>query len=382
MYIPNSSVHEIVNAIEGFSFQKNETVLIMLSEHQFPDIPHLISELNNRKIEFFGAIFPGLIYGSEKYDSGAIIQFLPVIQRPILINGISESQKDLEKLLYPFRFICNKNAAAFIIVDGASSNISSFLSSLFSLFADSVEYLGCGAGFVDMKPGPSIFTPDGFFEDAAVISFLDMHCSLGAHHGWKKAIGPLVVTKSDGNVIKELNWRNAFEVYKEAVESERGEVVKEDNFLDLSAHYPLGLYIEGHEDLMRVVLQITPQGDLICAGDVAENAVLNIMKGDTILFVRSAEKALNDCFIKGDVKVKHCLVIDCVGRSIYLQEGFKEELRAIKKGLETRNIHTVPEGILSIGEIASMGEDMLEFFNYTIVVGIFHEPACTIDRDL
>lgn len=382
MYISNSNVHEIINAIEGFSVQKNETVLIMLSEHQLPDIPHLISELNSRKIEFFGAIFPGLIYGSEKYDTGAIIQVLPVIQHPVLIQGISKSPKDLEKLLHPFRSICNKNAAAFIIVDGASSNISSFLSSLFSLFADSVEYLGCGAGFLEMEPGPSVFTPDGFFQDAAVISFLDMHCSLGVHHGWEKAIGPLVVTKSDGNRIKELNWRNALEVYKEAVESDRGAVVKEGNFLEITAHYPFGIYIEGHEDLMRVILQITSEGELICAGDVSENAVLYIMKGDIIQFVRSAEKTVEDCFFKGNENIMYCLVIDCVGRSIYLQESFKEELRAIKKGLEVRNIHVVPEGVLSVGEIASMGEDMLEFFNYTIVMGIFHEPACTIHRNL
>ena len=382
MYIPTSNVQEIISAIEKLNIQKNKTVLIMLAEQQLPDITHLISELNTKKIDFFGAIFPGLIYGSEKYHTGAIIHALPVIQQPVLIQDISESEKDIESLLKPFKYLSKKSATAFIILDGLSSNTSSFLSSIFNLLADSVEYLGCGAGFLDLESRPCIFTPDGSFKDAAVISFLDLQCSLGVRHGWEKAFGPIVVTKSDGNLIKELNWKNAFVVYKEIVESDFGKRFDENTFYEISSHYPFGIYTEGAEDLLREVLKVTSTGDLLCAGDVPENAVLNIMKGEKSSLVSSAGKALEDCFLRGDIHLDYCLVIDCIGRSLFLQKGFKEELMAIQNVLEARNIRTVPEGVLSVGEIASMGGDIVEFLSKTIVVGVFHESTNTIHRNL
>lgn len=377
MYIATSNVHEIINAIEELNFHKDNTVLIMLADQELPDIKHLISELNKREIDFFGAIFPGLICGCEKYHTGAIIHVLPVIHRPILIQGISGSFKHMESMIQSFKSLNEKNATVFIIVDGISSNVSSLLSSLFNLFADSVKYLGCGAGFGDIEPRPCIFTPDGLFEDAAVITFLDIQCRFGVHHGWKKAIGPIVVTKSEGNVIKELNWKSAFAVYEEAIESDCGRKFDGNNFYEISSHYPFGIYTEGHEDLVREVLKVTSEGNLFCAGDVPENAVVNVLKSEKLSLVRSAEEAIGDCFLKGNMHVEYCLVIDCIGRALFLQEGFKEELMAIQNGLESRNIDVVPEGVLSLGEIVSMNGEILEFLSKTIVVGIFDETTDT-----
>jgi hypothetical protein len=75
--------------------------------------------------------------------------------------------------------------------------------------------------------------------------------------------------------------------------------------------------------------------------------------------------------------VNHCLVMDCVARSMFLEDDFKEEIRTIMKGFESRNIHVVPEGVLSLGEIASREEGVLELFNKTIVIGVFHESTDT-----
>ncbi len=141
----------------------------------------------------------------------------------------------------------------------------------------------------------------------------------------------------------------------------------------MSKHHPFGIYIEDHEELVREVISVTEKGELVCAANVPENAVLNIMKGEVPSLVHSAEQALEDCFTEDNKDIRYCFVIDCIGRSIFLNEDFKEELGAITNRLNIRNIDTVPEGVVSLGEIASMGEDMLELLNKTIVVGIFHE---------
>lgn len=70
--------------------------------------------------------------------------------------------------------------------------------------------------------------------------------------------------------------------------------------------------------------------------------------------------------------------MDCIGRAMFLQEDFKEELMAITNGLEARGMDLIPEGVLSMGEIASMGGDLVELLNKTIVVGVFDESSDTI----
>jgi hypothetical protein len=373
MYISTSNVYEIVNAIEKLNVQKNETVIIFFAEQELPDIPLLISELNKRNIDFFGAIFPGIIYDSKRYYTGAIINTIPVIKKPILIRNVSKLSDKLEKQVHPFRNFENKSSTAIIIVDTMANNVSSFLYSFFNLFADSIEYLGCGAGFLDGYSRKCLFTPEGMFEDSAIITFIDMECNLGVHHGWKKAIGPLVVTKSNGKTIKELNWSNAFTVYKEAIETTTGELIAGKDMVEISKHYPLGIYIEGQEYLVREVMAPNEDGDLICAGDIPENAVLCILSSDEASLIQSAKKAVNDCFIEERKEFNHCFVIDCIGRSIFLGENFEKELGVIKDILENRDIQIIPEGVLSLGEIASMGKYMVEFLNKTVVIGLFHE---------
>lgn len=376
MYIPTSNVEEIVNAIEKLSVPKNKTVLILLAEQQLPDITHLTSELKKKEIDFFGAIFPGLIYGADKYHTGAIIHILPLIQRPILIQNISELSKDITSSLISIDRSYKNKPTAFIIVDGLSPKVFSFLSSVFNVFADSVNYFGGGAGTLSFKEQPCIFNPDGFFQDSAIIAFIDAKSGIGVQHGWHRIMGPIIVTKSEGNVIKELNWKNAFEVYQEAIEMESGRKICQANFYDISLNYAFGIYCEGAEDIVRDPLTVNEKGEILCAGEIPENVVLNILKGEKLSLIRSAEKALAESLSADEMNnVNHCLVMDCLARSMLLEDDFKEEVKTIMKGFESRNIHIVPEGVLSLGEIASRNEGILELFNKTIVIGVFHEST-------
>ncbi|WP_394697710.1 FIST signal transduction protein [uncultured Methanomethylovorans sp.] len=377
MYIPNANVQDICNTIKELTLNYNGTAIILLSQNQLPNIDSLISELNRMKINFIGGIFPGLIYDSKVCHTGAIILIMPTMQPPVLIKNISKSPNDLENLIDSFKPMSRDNTTAFIIVDCMSSNISTFLSSLYNLLADSVEYIGCGAGFLDFEQKPCIFTPGGFFEDAAIICFLATKCKLGVHHGWERYIGPLVVTKSEGNVVKELNWKNALSVYESAIEADIGKELKMNDFYQISSHYPFGIYIEKHEDLIREVFKTNDKGELFCAGDVPENTILNIMKGTKSSLISSAEKALEDCLLENDMHIEHCFIIDCIGRAIFLQEEFDEELRDIMKILELNVINITTEGVLSGGEIASMNGDMLEYLSKTIVVGLFQASTDT-----
>ena len=371
MYIPASGFDEIITAVEGLNPKDSEVVLILLAEEQMPDITALISSLNQRGINFIGGIFPRVISGEDIHSSGAVVRLLPLANKPLLVTELSTSTINLQHQLSDLKF--SKGSTAFILVDGLSTSIHSFLSLVFQQLGVSVKYFGGGAGNLSFQQQPCIFCPQGIYMDAAIIAFIDMDSELGIRHGWKRIAGPFVATRSEGGVIKELNWSNSYDVYKKTVEHESGLKFDEHSFFEIAKGYPFGIYSEGSEDIVRDPFQVTEKGEIICVGEVPENAVLNILKGEKSALIDAARQAIKDCFSSGFKNIESCLVMDCISRVLFLEEDFKEELVSLSREISFNNSSVVPEGALTIGEIASREQGILEFYNKTIVVGAFHE---------
>ncbi|MEZ5334140.1 MAG: FIST N-terminal domain-containing protein [Methanolobus sp.] len=371
MYIPESEAANILLAVEKLNPKCDETVLLLLPEKDTPDMEYLIWALNEKKINFIGGIFPSIIYGDNIYNSGAILTLLPVLDTPLIVKDLSADTLDIQEQLATLK--PSGKCTAFVLIDGLSSSISHFLSSLFQQFGVSVKYLGAGAGSISLEQKPCIFNPDGIHMNAAIVTLVDMETRLGVRHGWKYMTGPFVITRSEGNIIKELNWNNPFEIYKEAVEQDSGLELCESSFFEIAKGYPFGIYSEGSEDIVRVPLQVTENGELVFVGEVTENTVLNILKGEKSSLIASAGQAIKDCFSYDTNGIKHCFIVDCITRVLFLEDDFKEELKSISREIKRNDLAIIQEGVLSLGEIASREKGILEFFNKTIVVGTLHE---------
>lgn len=170
MLIQNSSTENLTNAIKSINLTGDQLLFIMLREKGGVDVPQIIETLNKFNIDFIGGIFPGVIYGDQKYEEGAMITRLPVLGKPILITGLNA-----RNILFPdFKDIMGKfktKYAAMVLVDGLTENIDGFLSMLVNRLADPVHCFGGGAGSITFKQRPCIFTPRGAFQDAAMITF-------------------------------------------------------------------------------------------------------------------------------------------------------------------------------------------------------------------
>jgi hypothetical protein len=110
---------------------------------------------------------------------------------------------------------------------------------------------------------------------------------------------------------------------------------------------------------------LTPEGHLVCVGEVPEGAFVHILKGSAeslILAARRASELAQASFPAGHTP-RFRFVIDCISRSLFLGDAFTNELAAIDDGLPM-------VGALTLGEIANSGRDFLEFYNKTAVVGL------------
>ena len=369
MFIEASDARDLIQACKSLEPSKDESLLIFIGEKNYPNINELVEKLNEADINFIGGIFPGIIHGNTKYDSGSVIIKIPVQNKTIVVEKLNTNSftiPELKGLLQEEK----ESTTALVLVDGLTSNIALFLARLFDSLGNSVNYLGGGGGSLSLDQMPCLFSPEGFFQDAALITFIPMKSQLGVKHGWEKVAGPIVATKTMGNIVSELNWENAFDVYRKIVEEDSGKKFTASNFFDIAKGYPFGIFKEGNEDIVRDPLALDKNGNLVCVGEVPENTVLNILRGKNEHLINAAGEAAEICTKNLSGRIKYSFVFDCISRVLFLENDFQSELAVIESKLMT-NAPII--GALTLGEISSYGTGYLEFFNKTTVVGVLNE---------
>ncbi|MEL6676715.1 MAG: FIST N-terminal domain-containing protein, partial [Bacteroidota bacterium] len=218
---------------------EHEVLLLLLGEDSLPEVSEIISQLNAADIPFLGGIFPGVIYGEAHQSQGAIAKALYAPLGVHLIREVADIPQ-LSRKLEQARpgFISEAKGTAITLVDGLMQGISGLLQEAYDYLGHAYEFLGGGAGSISLEQAPCLFSPEGFFQDAALICLVDQSSKAGIRHGWKKIYGPVVATLAEGNTIHELNWENAFTIYQEVVESDSQQQFDQQAFFDLAKAYP------------------------------------------------------------------------------------------------------------------------------------------------
>ncbi|NQX77999.1 FIST C-terminal domain-containing protein [Gilvibacter sp.] len=355
----------ILTAIEA-KVSTDTLFVIKVAENTQLDIPGLIQDLNGTSAQYIGGIFPKLIYDGELLDEGVIVTVLTGLQQIHVVEGLASGSYELEK--HPVAL--DSDFCVFTFVDGLASGISGFLSELYRSYGSEIRYFGGGAGSLSLQQAPCLFSRDGFLQDAAVYCLLKKTTYLGVKHGWEKLGGPFIATKTNANVVEEINWQPAFETYREIVEADCEYSFDDKPFFDISKGYPFGMVREGSECVVRDPIAVNDQGHLICVGEVPENTFLDILKGKNDQLIEAAKQAAKEAADQVNSPAA-AIIIDCISRVLFLDDHFEKEVSAVNMALEEKGIKPTLRGALTLGEISSFGEGFIEFFNKTTVVGLF-----------
>lgn len=368
MYVPPAPPKDLAEAVASLDARPGETVLVLVGEEDAPDLGALRHALTERGVPFFGGVFPGLIHAGRRYARGMVVHALPLAEPPRVVTGL-----DSGSLRFPSGFgrsVGHDALTALVLTDGLTSNIALFLSRLYDRLGSRVNTFGGGAGSLSLSQRPCLFTPEGIFQDAAIVAFLPLGSRLGVHHGWDRLSGPFVATRTERNVIRELNWETAFDVYRDVVGADARTTLSAGSFFTTAKGYPFGMSREGHEDVVRDPIAVDEDGGLVCVGEVTNNAVLYLLKGCPDALIGSARQAARDA-LGSDGRPRLALVADCISRVLFLEDQFEDELIGISREFEACGL-TPPDGMLTIGEISSYGEGLLELYNKTTVVTTLH----------
>lgn len=341
-----NKIDEFINS----NIDKNKKYLIFTTEDTILDF----DLLNSCNIEYYGAIFPQVIFKSKLFSQGLIVFQLNINTRVEFIENMNTYLFD-ESLFSDTQSIIS-------IVDGFSDYNSQFLEEVFENIELDSNILGGGAGCFKNPATKSIFNKNGTYKNSAFLILLDKKVDIGVSHGWEVLEGPFVITKSEGKILKKLDYKNAFDVYSEVVLKDCGHILDEDNFYEIMKNYPIGIVRHNSDSIVRDVVKLNENKEIVFVGELEENSVINILKGKKESLIKAACKASKDATIN---ESEFLMMFDCVSRLDYLDDEYSNQMDLIIEETSTKYIF----GVISIGEIANKGNKYINFLNKTCVMG-------------
>ncbi|KAF1080958.1 MAG: hypothetical protein GQF41_2772 [Candidatus Rifleibacterium amylolyticum] len=364
----------LIQAVEILLKEEKPAGLMILAADANGFTPENLDPLLKKlKTPIFGGIFPQIIHSGQNHELGSVIVSMPVTPEIVCIRNLSDPEALYEDQLAPFSDKWGQpqhsNDETFIVfVDGLSRRISSLIQDMFYCFGLQRNYIGGGAGSLSFSQKPCLITPDGLLQDVAVVAKLALSCGTGVAHGWEAISEGMKVTQAEGNVLQTLDWRPAFDVYRELVEAHSGLRFTDDNFFDLAKSYPFGISRLDTEVIVRDPLMKNQNNGLVCVGEIPPGSFVRLLHGRPESLINAATKArqLAEQATRCSTVSGNALIIDCISRVLFLKDRISEELKA------AGGKHQL-FGALTLGEIANSGQDYLEFFNKTTVIGIFDD---------
>jgi hypothetical protein len=194
---------------------------------------------------------------------------------------------------------------------------------------------------------------------------------LGSEGGWADFGPQRLITRSEGQVLYELDGRPALDLYKDYL----GDLA--DKLPASALRFPLSVRQQDGADgaVVRTILGVDEaQRALIFAGDIPQGGTARLMRVNHLTLIESGGLAVASA--AGAAKPLGpalCLSVSCVGRRLVLGEHTEEELEAVVEFLPAGSAHV---GFYSYGEISPAGGRCSRLHNQTLTVSVLWEqPA-------
>jgi hypothetical protein len=217
---------------------------------------------------------------------------------------------------------------ALVISDGGRVNGSELVNAINETLGAGVVVTGGMAGDGARFEKTLVGLNENVVEGTVVIvGFYGEHLKVGygLNGGWD-VFGPeRVITKSDKNVLYEIDHQNALELYKKYLGKYASELP------GAALLFPLALRLNADEStVVRTILTIDEaKQTMTFAGNVPEGAAVRLMKANFDKLIFSAGEAAGQANgLMSEIKPELVLLISCVGRKLVLGKRITEEVEA------------------------------------------------------
>ncbi len=293
----------------------------------------------------------GEIYGADVLDNSISVSAIHFDQTPLrtaftTVNTAADSFTAGTALAQQL----NQPDLRYVLVlsDGTNVNGSDLIRGLYSVLDERVivtgGLAGDGADFkhttvgLDGEPAAKQIVAIGFYGEALQIGY-------GSVGGWR-TFGPTwTITRSDSNILYELDGKPALDLYK---------IYLGDAALQLPKNallFPFNMRSDANSehDIVRTIVGVDEATkSLVFAGDVPEGSIVRLMRGEFNHLIEGAANAATLANQKVPASESLAILVSCIGRKLLLGMSIHHETHAIADIFK----HAVPTiGFYSYGEI-------------------------------
>ncbi len=229
------------------------------------------------------------------------------------------------------------------------------------LAGDGADFRSTGVG-LDAAPVPGVIAAIGFYGDSLSVNW-------GSAGGWDSFGPKRLVTRSEANVLYELDGEPALALYKRYL----GEAAEE---LPGSALlFPLVIRPDANSsyDVVRTIVGIDETAQsLIFAGDIPQGWSAQLMRGVPDGLIDGALRAAHQSNLGqgGDENNSLALMVSCIGRKLMMGQRISDEVEIIRE--ECGEVPTI--GFYSYGEICPHGfTGECTLHNQTMTITVLRE---------
>lgn len=191
--------------------------------------------------------------------------------------------------------------------------------------------------------------------------------SFSIYGGWTPFGPERLITKSEGNVLYEIDGKPALDLYKTYLGD------KAEELPGSALIYPLNVKSqENEQSFVRTILNIDEEHNaMILAGDVPENATVQLMMTNMDNIAIASETAANRAMEGRKSPPELALLVSCIGRKLVLDQRVEEEVEEV---ISVIGEDVTISGIYSYGEIAPFyGEHNCKLHNQTMTITLISE---------
>ena len=331
--------------------------------------------------QWVGCSTAGEISGQGVYDGSIVITALRFRQPAFRVasveladmaDSLAAGQRLAARLAHPdLRHVL-------VLGQGADINGSALVDGLTGTLGSAVVVSGGLAGDGGRFTGARVWGPDGISATSVVGIGFDgpgWHISHGSMGGWQR-FGPVrTVTRSEGNVLYELDGERALDIYKRYLGDYAAQLPASGLLFPWSV---LGSDAQA-EGITRTLLGISEaDGSLIMAGDIPQGGKLQLMHASVDALVDAAEQAAETAAHTAANPPSTpdqalALLVSCVGRKLVMGARVDEEVEAVGQMLGQ---HTTLAGFYSNGEISPhIHSTNCKLHNQTMTITLLSERS-------
>ncbi len=373
------SKSDLPSAIQSINLASADLVFAFGAVPYFSD-PTLHAALRARfpAAKLLGCSTAGEIRGARVFDNTCVITAIDfegseVREATTTIEGMADSFAAGERLARALPL--EELQGVFVVGTGVKINGSALVAGMQKVLGVTVSLSGGLAADAGAFRETWTLSNSGAASDQLVAVGLygqRVRIGSGSFGGWEPFGPARKVTRSDGNVLYELDGERALDIYKRYL----GEHARSLPGSGLLFPFEMLTKDRDRSGIIRTILGVDEQdGSLTLAGDIDPNGYLKLMQASTDRLVEGAGRAAERSAAASSKLVSPtvALLVSCIGRKLVMGDRVDEEVEAVAGRFSDQS--TVA-GFYSNGEIcAAEAHGDCRLHNQTMTVTWIGESA-------